>query len=209
MDPKYSDPMDLHLNKLETSCPVDISDKSWLPFYCCFFRKKILSLFSIKAYVLLWTPNGSLDLHLNKLETSCRTAVSDKSWLPCYNWFFRRIFLKLISIKTYVKLWTPNARTPWIPGPSFEQTWNIMSYWCVRQIMTALLLLVLQKKIFKAFFPLKPMLNFGPQILGPHGPLDLHLNKLETSCPTDVSDKSWLPCFCLFFFRRFLKLCSH
>ena len=28
------------------------------------------------------------------------------------------------------------------------------------------------------------MLNFGPQILGPHGTLGLHLNKFETSSPT-------------------------
>ena len=25
---------------------------------------------------------------------------------------------------------------------------------------------------FKAFSPLKPILNFGPQVLGPHGPVE-------------------------------------
>ena len=128
-------PPDLHLNKLETSCPTDVSDKPWLPCYCWFFRRRFLKLFPIKAYVKLWTPNARTpwtisDLPLNKLETSCPTNVSDKSWLPYYCWFFRRRFLKL-------------------------------------------------------FFPLKPMLKFGPQMLGPHGPLDLHLNKLETSCQTN------------------------
>ena len=90
----------------------------------------------------------------------------------------KKIFKAFFFIRAYVQLWTPNARTPLTTGPLFEQTWNIMSYWCFWQIMTALLLLVLQNKIFKALFPLKPMLNFGPQILEPHGPLDLHLKKI-------------------------------
>ena len=143
------DPQTFYLNKLETSCPTDVSDKSWLPCYCWFFRRRFLKLFPIKAYVKLWTPNDRTpwtpDLHLNKLETSCSTDVSDISWLLCYC-FFRRRFLKLFPIKGNVKLQTPNARIPWIPLTFiWIHTWYIMSYWCFRQIMTVLLLLVLRK----------------------------------------------------------------
>ena len=38
---------------------------------------------------------------------------------------------------------------------------------------------------FLSLFPSKSMLN-----LEPDGPRDLHLNKVEISSPTDVSDKS-------------------
>ena len=216
MDPNARitmDPQTLHLNKLETSCPTDVSDKSWLPYYCWFFfRRRFLKLFFPLKGLLnfgpqMLGPHEPLDLHLNKLETSCPTDVSDKSWLPCYCWFFRRGFLKLFPIKANVKTFGPQMLGPHgppdlhlnkfetsCPTDVSDKSWLPCYCWFFR-------------RRFLKLFPIKANVKLWiAQMLGPHGPPDLHLNKLETSCPTDVSDKSWLPCYCWFFRRNFLKL---
>ena len=54
-----------------------------------------------------------------------------------------------------------------------------MSYWCLWQIATDLLLLILQKTIFESFFQLMPMLDFELKVVRPHGRLDIHLYYLN------------------------------
>ena len=55
--------------------------------------------------------------------------------------------------------------------------------------MTALLLLVLLQ-IYKPI-PIKAYVELYTLSVGPHGLPDIYKN--ETSCPTDISDKSQLP----------------
>ena len=96
-----------------------------------------------------------------------------------------------------------------------------MSYWCFMTIHDCtcwLLVLQVSRRFLNQIPPkIKPMLNFAPSI----EPVSTHLIPRTTiityccfvqtmtalsSCPTDVLDKSWLPCWCWFFKRRYLKL---
>ena len=73
LDPMCTEPMGPYLYKLEISCPTDVSDKSWLPYYNWFFRRKFLSLFPLRPACNFGPHmpkiNGSLDFHLIKFET--------------------------------------------------------------------------------------------------------------------------------------------
>ena len=157
-------------------------------------------------FIKLWTPNAPtpciLDLQLHKI-ISYPTDVSDKSWLPCHCWFFFKRFLKFFfpskpslnfgsqTLESHgpLDLHLHTFETLY-PTDVSDKSWLPWYFWFIRSF----------------FFPLKPMLNFGPQLLGLRGHQDLYLYILETSCATDVSDISWLPCYCWFLRRRFLKL---
>ena len=59
------------------------------------------------------------------------------------------------------------------------------------QIRTVVLLLILLQKIFKVFLHRSPYQNFGPQVLGPYGPMDHHLNKFESPPNKDHPYQVW------------------
>ena len=89
----------LNLNKPESPSPKDALCQVWLKMSQWFWRRRFLNFVNVFSLFHNYLPlEKGVALHLNKLESPSLKDALCQVWLKLAQWFWRRIFLKVIIV---------------------------------------------------------------------------------------------------------------
>ena len=123
------------------------------------------SQMKLHVYFKLWTP--CLNPGLATTGSSSYQGSSLQSLVKIGSVVLYKVF-KTFSTEAYVKLWTPLCSDCMDPRASICINLNLHVQLMFHAKFDCLVVAGCKKEDFNRFFPLKPILNFGPQALGPH-----------------------------------------